>query len=106
LSVIHRPQLHRSSSGIWNRFRYSLDRAFEITSNILITLLNPIDILSINTNEFRDILFQCNLQNIIYNPTRVTCTSQTLLDPFIISDSIQVNMSDVLSVENELFLSL
>jgi len=33
------------------------------------------------TNEFQEIVCQYNLQNTIHNPTRITSSSQTLLDP-------------------------
>jgi len=86
LCVIYRPQWHKTSSGIWNKFRHSLERALDITNNVILTGDINIDMLANNKNELFDILREYNSKNIIATPTRITLSSQNRLDPFIVSD--------------------
>ena len=102
--VIYRPQWHTNRSGIWDRFHPSLEQAFDITTNIIITgdINYMYDMLQIINNPFFDILSFSNLKNIISLPTRITETSSKLLDPVIVSDSIQIFFSDVIHVDNDI----
>jgi hypothetical protein len=51
--------------------------------------------MSLNNNKLIDMMRLFNLKNVIEKPTRVTNHSRTLLDPIIVSDTINYVFSDV-----------
>ena len=102
LSLIYRPQWHSNTTGIWDRFQYSLERALDITPNVFITGDVNKDMLHSECNKFFDILTNFNLTNKITSPTRTTETSSKLLDPFIVSDSIETHFAEVMPVDNSI----
>lgn len=72
--------------------RHSLDRTFDFTNHVIITGNINTDMLGNSYNDLTSILFEYNLENIIKIPTRITETSQKFLDPFLINDSIKINL--------------
>ena len=48
------------------------------------------DLLNANLHNLKDLMLLNNLRNLISEPTRITDTSSTLLDPIFISDEIIV----------------
>jgi len=86
LCVIYRPPNARVS--LWNDFNISIERAFAVNPNIIIMGDLNENLLNNNTIYLRNILFLNNLENIIVEPTRITPTSSTLIDPVIVSNNI------------------
>jgi len=60
---------------------------------------NPLNINNIN---LRNSLFLNNLENIIVEPTRITPTSSTLIEPVIVSNNIVFFKSGCLDIENRI----
>ena len=98
LGILYKPPTMTSRSGIWLRLRHSLDLAFGITPNVLLTGDVNIDLLEKSDNVLFDILRSYNLTNIVDSPTRVTNATRKLLDPFIVSDTVNVESAIVIPV--------
>ncbi|PJE78081.1 hypothetical protein CI610_02987 [invertebrate metagenome] len=95
---VYRPPSY-TGTGLWQNLRHSIDIAFEETPNIIITGDLNIDFLKPIRGDLCDILSNYNLTNVITEPTRQTDTSSTLLDPIIVSDTVNVVFSDVIEIE-------
>ena len=53
------------------------------------------ELMSLNNNKLIDAMRLFNLKNVIEKPTSVTNHSRTLLDPIIVSDTINYVFSDI-----------
>jgi hypothetical protein len=58
--------------------------------------------MSLNNNKLIDTMMLFNLKNVIEKPTRVTNNSRTLLDPIIVSDTINYVFSDVFKLPDNI----
>ncbi|PJE78524.1 hypothetical protein CI610_02532 [invertebrate metagenome] len=95
---VYRPPSY-SGAGLWHHLRHSIETALEETPNLLITGDLNIDFLKPVRGDLCDILSNYNLTNVITEPTRQTDTSSILLDPIIVSDTVNVIFSDVIDIE-------
>lgn len=86
----------------WNRLNVAIDRAFEISTNIVIVGDLNEDQLNIHNHNLKDIMLLNNLINVIEVPTRITNTSQTLLDPIVIQSTMRVLHCGVIETPNEI----
>ena len=69
--------------------------SYQVNENIVISGDLNSDLMSLNNNKLIDMMRLFNLKNVIEKPTRVTNHSRTLLDPIIVSDTINYVFSDV-----------
>ena len=85
----------------WDSLNISLDKAFDISDKVI--LLGDIneDQLSDTSHYLKDIMLINNMKNVIREPTRVTDTSAKLLDPIVISSSIEVLDSEVIETPQD-----
>jgi hypothetical protein len=60
------------------------------------------DLMSLNNNKLIDMMRLFNFKNVIEKPTRVTNHSRTLLDPIIVSDTINYVFSGVLRLPDNI----
>jgi hypothetical protein len=58
--------------------------------------------MSLNNNNLIDMMRLFKLKNVIEKPTRVTNHSRTLLDPIIVSDTINYVFSDVFKLPDNI----
>ena len=79
----------------WRSMNLSVEKAFEVSQNIIILGDINEDQLNVNNKKIRNILLLNGLQNIINNPTRVTDRSSTLLDPIAISNNVKILNSGI-----------
>ena len=96
LCDIYRPP--NSPINFWQRLNITIERASEISKNIIIVGDLNEDQLNHRYHNLKDIIMLTNLVNIINVPTRVTNTSQTLLDPIVLSETIKVLDFGIISV--------
>ncbi len=79
----------------WDRFNLCIERGTEITPNIIILGDINEDQLNLSNHKLRDLLSLNNMNNIITEPTRITDSSETLLDPIAVSDTINIYDSGI-----------
>ncbi|MEW8546519.1 MAG: reverse transcriptase family protein, partial [Candidatus Thiodiazotropha sp.] len=96
LCNIYRPP--NTPVDFWRRFNITIERALEMSKQIIVVGDLNEDLLNPRNHNLKDIIMLNNLINVINVPTRVTNTSQTLLDPIILSETIKVLDSGILSV--------
>jgi hypothetical protein len=60
------------------------------------------DLMSLNNNKLIDMMRLFNFKNVIEKPTRVTNHSITLLDPIIVSDTINYVFTDVFKLPDNI----
>ena len=84
-------------------FEYSIEEAFNYTTNVIITGDLNIDLLVENNNSLSNIIKVFYLQNVIHEPTRINQNTGngTLLDPVLISADCNVTFSEVIDVCRE-----
>ena len=82
---------------------YSIEEAFNYTTNVFITGDLNIDLLVENNNSLSNIINVFYLQNVIHEPTRINQNTGygTLLDPVLISAECNVTFSEVIDVCRE-----
>ena len=97
---VYRPE--GSNTPFWNSFQNSIDSAFNSCSNIIILGDINVDLLTVINHRLNDIMLTFNLKNVIREATRITNISSTLLDPILVSDTVNVLESSVISVENQI----
>lgn len=100
LCDIYRPP--NTLVGFWQRFNITVERASEMSKKIIIVGDLNEDQLNQRNHNLKDITLFNNLINIINVPTRVTNTSQTLLDPIVLSETISVLDSGIMSVPTDI----
>ncbi|MCG7883380.1 MAG: hypothetical protein JAY96_17510 [Candidatus Thiodiazotropha endolucinida] len=96
LSNIYRPP--NTPVVFWQDLNITLEQALAITDNIVIVGDINEDQLNVNNRHLKDIQLLNNIKNIITDPTRVTATTSTLIDPVLLSQQIQPLDSGVLVV--------
>jgi hypothetical protein len=80
----------------WTRLAYAIELALQVNENIIITGDLNSNLLCSNNNKLIDLANIFNLKNVIDKPTRISGNTSTLLNPIIISDTLNCNYSDVL----------
>jgi hypothetical protein len=75
---------------------------YQVNDNIVILGDSNSDLFIANNNTLIETMMMFNLVNIISKTTRITDHSNTLLDPIIISDTINYIYSDVLNEPSEI----
>jgi hypothetical protein len=81
--------------GYWARLDHAIGLAYQVKENIVISGDLNSDLMSLNNNKLIVMMKLFNFKNVIEKPTRVTNHSRTLLDPIIVSDTINYVFSDV-----------
>ena len=76
--------------------------SYQVNENIVISGDLNSDLMSLNNNKLIDMMRLFNLKNVIEKPTRVTNHSRTLLDPIIVSDTINYVFSDVFKLPDNI----
>ena len=84
-----------TDSEYWARLNYAIGLAYQVNENIVISGDLNSDLISLNHNKLIDTMRLFILKNVIEKPTRVTNHSKTLLDPIIVSETINYVFSDV-----------
>ena len=72
--------------------------ALQVNENIIITGDLNSNILCSNNNKLIDLVNIFNLKNVIDKPNRISGNTSTLLDPIILSNTLNCNYSDVLKI--------
>ena len=92
-----------ATQSFWQNFEYSIEEAFNYTTNVIITGDLNIDLLVENNNSLSNIINVFYLQNVIHEPTRINQNTGngTLLDPVLISADCNVTYSEVIDVCRE-----
>jgi hypothetical protein len=75
---------------------------YQVNDNIVILGDLNSDLFIANNNKLIETMMLFNLVNIISKPTRITAHSNTLLDPIIISDTMNYIYSYVLKIPSEI----
>ena len=76
--------------------------SYQVNENIVISGDLNSDLMSLNNNKLIDMMRLFNFKNVIEKPTRVTNHSRTLLDPIIVSDTINYVFSDVFKLPDNI----
>jgi hypothetical protein len=84
------------------RLSHAIGMGYQVNDNIVILGDSNSDLFIANNNTLIEIIMMFNLVNIISKTTRITDHSNTLLDPIIISDTINYIYSDVLNEPSEI----
>lgn len=87
---------------IWDRINVCIDKALEVSNNIILVGDINEDQLNVTNNKFRDILLLNNMKNVINEPTRVTPYSSTLLDPIAMSNNITCLHSGIFETDKRI----
>ena len=92
-----------ATQSFWQNFEYSIEEAFNYTTNVIITGDLNIDLLVENNNSLSNIINVFYLQNVIHEPTRINQNTGngTLLDPVLISADCNATFSEVIDVCRE-----
>lgn len=91
-----------SAVEFWERLNVSIEKAFEISKNIILVGDINEDQLNPNNHKLKDILFLNDMSNVINTPTRVCPTSNTLLDPIAIASSIHCCNSGIFQTDKQI----
>ena len=101
LCALYRPP--NSCDLFWNYLEYAIDKAYETTHNLVITGDINVNLLANRSRHpLYDIINQFNLVNTIKEPTRIGHTSNTLLDPIFISQSLTFSNSFVIDIDRQI----
>lgn len=91
-----------TDSDYWARLNHAIGMASQLNENIVILGDLNSDLLIEHNNKLLYTMQVFNFKNIINKPTRVTDHSSTLLDPIIISDTMECLYSDVLKLPSNI----
>ena len=91
-----------TDSEYWARLNHAIGLAYQVNENIVISGDLNSDLMSLNNNKLIDMMRLFNFKNVIEKPTRVTNHSRTLLDPIIVSDTINYVFSDVFKLPDNI----
>ena len=80
----------------------SIVEALNFTPYVILTVYINIDFLQLTNSQLRDCLSLFSLTNVIDEPTRITPTAVTLIDPVLVSDSCTVFASGILNVDGNI----
>ena len=86
LCTVYRPPIYRIE--FWDRLNIFLEKVFESYHKVILVGDINEDQLNDQNSKFRDIIHLNNMTNLITEPTRVTDTTSTLLDPIAISNNL------------------
>ena len=100
IGTVYRPP--SAPSVFWEILNDNLETALNLSKHVIILGDFNEDILNPNLHNFKDIILLNNLKNVITEPTRVTETTSTLLDPILVTDEIINLHSGVTSVDNSI----
>ena len=98
LCVIYRPPNARVA--LWNDINLIIERALDVNPNLIIMGDLNENVLVSNNVNLRNILLLNTLENVINEPTRITSTSSILIDPIIVSSSIEFYRSGCSDVDS------
>ena len=83
-----------TDNGYWTRIYHAIGMGHQVYDNIVILGEMNSDLFTANNNKSIETMMLLNLVNIISKPTIITAHSNTLLDPIIISDTMNYIYSD------------
>jgi hypothetical protein len=86
----------------WACLNHAIGLAYQVNENIVIPGGLNSDLVSLNNNKLIDTMRLFNLKYVVEKPTRVTNHSRTLLDPIIVSDTINYVNSDVFKLPDNI----
>jgi hypothetical protein len=86
----------------WTRLNHEIGVGYQVNDNIVILGDFNSDLFITNNNKLIETMMLFSLTTIISKPTRTTAHSNTLLDPIIISDTMNYIYSDVLKIPSEI----
>ena len=86
----------------WDTFNISIEKALDICKDVIIVGDLNEDLLNPNCKHLRHLMLLNNLSNVITVPTRVTHLTATLLDPILISDSLNSLNEGTIDVPSEI----
>ena len=98
ICVVYRPP--NTQQQFWSRFERSVSLALDESNNLVVIGDLNIDFFQQLPPPFYDLITTKNLINVITEPTRICSTRKSLLDPILITDSIQLLEQGTLPVEN------
>lgn len=99
LCCLYRPP--NSDSSFWTRLSWSIDQVGEHSDKMIIAGDINVDLLTVpRTHIILEISSTYNLVNNIHEPTRISHTSNTLLDPIFTTTDIQVYESGTLVMDS------
>ena len=87
-----------TDSEYWTRLNHAIGVGYQVNDNIVILGDLNSDLFIANNNKLIETMMLLNLANIISKPTGITAHSNTLLDPIIISDTMNYIYYDVLKI--------
>jgi hypothetical protein len=82
----------------WNRLMCAIELATQFNENIVLVGDLNSNLFCVNNNNLVDIMNIFVFKNVIDKPIRATENSSTLLDPIILSDSLNSIYSDVINI--------
>lgn len=82
----------------WERFNLVLEKALEISKNIIVVGDINEDQLQDRNHHLKDIMYLNSLVNIINEPTTITDNTETLLDPIILPETMSFLNAGVLDI--------
>ena len=89
LCCVYRPPT--TDTTFWKNFSWSLEKSNELSDRIIILGDLNVDFLNIPPSHIiHDILQHNNLTNTIHEPTRITHSTQTLIDPILTSHNLTI----------------
>ena len=89
LCCTYRPP--NSDNSFWKYLSWSIDKASDKSNKIIIIGDLNVDFLNIpRSHPVNDILTGQLLENTIYEPTRVTQNTSTLIDPILVTNEVSV----------------
>ena len=84
-------------------FDICLDKAYDENNKLIILGDVNVDMLKIPKNHtLCNIINRFNFTNVISEPTRITPTSSTLIDPIFVSDTLKCSESSVIAVDRQI----
>ena len=100
LCVVYRPEYNNIP--FWQRFDQSVEMALDVSSKVIIIGDVNENLLSSKKLSISNLMERKNLKNVIKEPTRVTESTATLIDPVIVSDDVIVRESGVVDFDKNL----
>ena len=100
LCTTYRPPNARVA--VWDYFNVRIERAMEVNlNNVVLGDVNE-NLLNNNITNLKNIILFNNIDNVIKEPTRLTATSTTLIDPILFSNSFGNYKAGCLDIENNI----
>ena len=97
---VYRPP--NSNVSFWDNLNISIETALDINKSLVIVGDLNDDLLNPNCHHLSNCMLLNNLHNVISEPTRVTDTTATLIDPIIISDSLKSLHDGIITVPTDI----